>query len=87
MSKKFFTVLASGLLLASAVVANGADPDYTTQGPVPVRNGVPQIQSPAQVRTNARRFYSYQPQAQRGQRPATIQTFVRPASAKANGEY
>lgn len=85
MSKLFYIVLVGGLMMASSALA--ADSDYLTQGNVPVKNGVPQIKEPSQVRSNARRFYSYQPQAARGQRPVMIQTFTRPATAKALGEY
>ena len=88
MSKRFFLLLAGGLLLAGSVVAHAADEDYTLQGQVPVKKGVPQIKTPDQVRSNARRFYSYEPPAlERGKRPVMIQTFTRPATAKALGNY
>jgi hypothetical protein len=87
MSKRFFLLLAGGLVLAGSVVAQAADSDYVPQGNIPVKNGVPQIKTVDQVRSNARRFYSYQPETKEKGRPVMIQTFTRPASAKALGNY
>ena len=87
MSKLYSSLLAGAVVLASSVAAFAIDTDYSTQGEVKVKNGQPQIDNFSQVRPNARRFYSYQPPAVRGKQPKTIQTFTRPASAKALGEY
>jgi hypothetical protein len=87
MSKLHHSLLAGALVLASAVAAFAADSDYTTQGEVKVKNGAPQIENFSQVRPNARRFYSYNPSPTRGKKPVMIQTFTRPASAKALGDY
>ena len=87
MKKLYYSLLVGGLVLASSVAAFAADTDYVTQGEVKVKNGAPQIENFSQVRPNARRFYSYNPPQVRGKKPVMIQTFTRPASAKALGEY
>jgi hypothetical protein len=89
MSKRIFTAVAAGLLLASSAGAYAAEGYNYYQNGNQARNVPAPIQSPEQgagkVGT-ARRFYSYQAPPARGQR-FVVQPFVRPASAKALGNY
>jgi hypothetical protein len=93
MSKFFRCAIASGLLLAGSVSAFAEDGFYAAQNGNSVaqsgslwRPAAPPVQPSQQPANNARRFYSYQPAAVRGDR-ARVQPFVRPASAKALGNY
>ena len=93
MSKLLSTAVASGLLLVCSVCVFADDGYYATQsGRSAAQSGsvwrpaAPPVKTSQEANSNARRFYSYQPPAVRGQR-APLQTFVRPASAKALGNY
>jgi hypothetical protein len=99
MSKLLSCAVAGGLLLVCSVGAFAADSYYGMEsGNSAVGSGnsaarssnlrrpaAPPVQS-QEANSNARRFYSYQPPVRRGQR-APLQTFIRPASAKALGNY
>jgi hypothetical protein len=88
MSKRILTVVASGLLLATSA-AFAADGYSAAQSGSLWRAPAPPVQTPEQGAAGtgaARRFYSYQPPAARGQR-YVLTPFVRPASAKPLGNY
>jgi hypothetical protein len=93
MSKLFLTAVASGLLLACSVSAQAADGysasedgGLAAQSSNVWRPAAPPVQPSQRDVSNGRRFYSYQPPAVRGRRVASP-PYIRPASAKALGNY
>jgi len=86
MSKLLCTAVASGLLLVCSVGAYAADGYNYNEGGSVQRPAAPPVRLSQEKTGNGRRFYSYQPPAVRGRR-VEAPPYIRPASAKALGNY
>ncbi|HEX4143866.1 MAG TPA: hypothetical protein VHY91_10060 [Pirellulales bacterium] len=86
MSKLLCTAVASGLLAICSVGAFAADGYNSNEGSSVQQPAAPPVRLPQEKTGNARRFYSYQPAPVRGRR-VQAPPYIRPASAKALGNY